>query len=62
MTTLKNPIEDTSFTIYWTKFVSFRKVSTKKERIDAINARLRRTEKSKNPKQNISEYDIAAYF
>ena len=62
MTTLKNPIEDTSFTIYWTKFVSFRKVSTKKERIDAINARLRWTEKSKNPKQNISEYDIAAYF
>ena len=62
MTHLKNPIEDTSFTIYWTKFVSFPKISTKKERIDAINIRLLRSEKSRNPKQDISEYDIAAYF
>lgn len=62
MNPIKNQEIDTTSTIYWTKFISFPKVSTKKDRIDAINARLLRSEKSKNPKQDISEYDIAAYF
>ena len=62
MATIKNPQMDATFTVYWTKYVTIPQNTRKQDREDAIEARLIRTEKYKNPRQDLSEDDRLAYL
>ncbi len=62
MTTTITPEMDTTFTLYWQKYILVQKQSGKKERETSIDMKILATESYKNPKKDISEYDTIAYL
>ena len=62
MIVTKNPGIDATFTLSWSKYFYTQQKSERQNREETIDAWILRTEKYKNLKTDISEYDRLAYF
>ncbi len=62
MIATKNPEMDATFTLSWSKYFYTQQKTHRESREKAIDAWILRTEKYKNPKVDVSEYDQLAYL